>query len=309
MNHPNSDSIRTQSGHYSSEIDLNNSVGNVNLGLIQWHRHIGVILNVIFMKEMALTMNRDWYEALDDFRDQQAWLINNSDMLYETIEHDLQHPGRQKQALDAFLTLFPVMVRSEALKQWVSLAQHAVRQVVALPKSKPNPNGSLWLIGNRYAIQHMNYTENLRPAPSKRRRRVRINARQLYEQYLLLLMTFFCEHNREIDERHITQMLRFARSVNHVFLSHKTYQAIAVIYNEWQSFGKAKELAGLSYAYFERTGNAFEAAFSAYEVANALRGLADDQGAAAWLEIARQNAANSNDPNAIKLIMCETHQR
>ena len=248
-------------------------------------------------------MNRDWYEALDDFRDQPQWLISNSDLLYETIEHDLQHPGRQTQALDAFLTLFPIMVRSETLKQWVSLADHATRQVIALPQDKTRIKESEWLIGSRYLIRRMDHTENLRPPPSKRRRRVRINPRQLYEQYLLLLMVFFCEHKHKFDERHITQMLAFARSVNHPFLYYKSYQAVAVIYNEWQRYDQAQTFAALSYEYFQRIGSDLEVALSAYEQSNALRGLGDEAAAETWLEAARKHAAAADYSDTLELII------
>ncbi|GAB4515769.1 MAG: hypothetical protein OHK0046_19700 [Anaerolineae bacterium] len=211
----------------------------------------------------------------------KIWLNENIDDIYEAIAANLKSADYSQQAISDLIYIYPHLINREDLRRWARLIREAHKVYKNLQKQRDKTNA----VGNLFKLTQ-------RPKqfrPTKRRRRERIDSRELLEIYLILLMSRLYQDPTQMQTVQINDMLHFARSVNDPHLYHKVYQTVALIYNERHNFDKALDYARLSYEYW-RTQDIyadelprFEMALTLYTIAVAYRGMGDVETAAHWM--------------------------
>ncbi len=220
-----------------------------------------------------------------------AWLDENADELYDAISRGLRESQTMPQAVNRLLLVFPRLLIREDLKRWGKLlreAQKLARQNVPEESS---------VIQQIYSV--IPQDKNFRP--TKRRRRERMDARELLEAYLTLMMAQIYQPTSELTQERLNDMLYFARSVNNPQLYHKMYQTLAFILIERGEYERALDYARLTYEYWA-SQNQFddttrmEIAQTAHALAGAYRGMQEFDKASHWMEFSVSKFAEVNAP-------------
>jgi len=216
-----------------------------------------------------------------------GWVVQNSDDLYDYIKSAVMNPATQAEGVEVLLRTYPHLVHMDAMKSWHHLIKQTVSEVIHRePISDDQSEQEDYLISSHYILRRLNHEKTRVRRKTKRRPRFRVNARELYEDYLILLMTLFSETKIDIDERHITDVLDFARDVNNVSLYNKTYQTLAMIYASKGEIDHALDHAELAYRYFTRHKDILDAAITAYVLGTIYQQKGQFEDADQWLQIA-----------------------
>jgi len=209
------------------------------------------------------------------------WIAEHTDALYQWISTRLKS-GDHEEAVQALLLVYPHAVQQEQLKRWAKLSDTALRRIQDnKPYIPDNGQCAEYLIAGRFVLRRLNHMANVRKT-GRRRRRVRVNPRELFETYLIMTMTLFYRDAITMSHERINILLSFARTINHSQISFKTYQALAHIYNEQGQHERALLYANLSYNFFDSREDYIERALSAQALADAYAGLGNNSEAAMW---------------------------
>lgn len=230
----------------------------------------------------------DSYHEISRFSDNLAYIETNAEAIHTAIDTGLQDETTEASAADLLLMIFPRLMVSCHVKRWVRLIERAVRNLVESPMvSYPETRCPEYVIEGQYILRRLDHSLTVRPMKT-RRRRTRINPRQMYENYLLLTLTLFFQGKLMLDHARIKDMLAFARMINHPQLYNKLYQVMGVIYNQQGDYERARLHAEMSFRYFDRQDDMLESAQSAHAIAMALRGQSQTGKADEWEKLAKE---------------------
>jgi len=213
------------------------------------------------------------------------WVTAHTADLYVLINSGLKGDSTT-EAVKALLLVYPHAVQQQDLKRWAKLANKALRSIQdTKPYIPDHGQCAEHLIANRFVLRRLDHMANVRQT-GRRRRRVRINPRELFETYLIMTMVLFYRDALVMTQQRINEILAFARTINHTHIYFKTYQALAYIYNQQANHQQALTYANLSYNYFDAQGDVLERALSAQALADAYAGLNQSSEAALWRDAA-----------------------
>lgn len=220
-----------------------------------------------------------------------AWVDRHTDDLLKAIRAGLRDDDQRVMAVDLLLHIFPHLMWRDDLKAWEPIINEAVERV-GQPRDVEGKQAE-YVITESFIIQRLDHSSKVKQ--SRKRKRRRLNPRKLYEDYMILLMTLCCTRQIDAPAYRATELLRFARTVNHQAIYHRTYTAMACIYNTKGDHAKALDLAQMAYDYWRgQKRSELDVAMSAHEMARACTGLGESDAAAMWLQIA-QDTLNGSD--------------
>jgi len=214
-----------------------------------------------------------------------TWVATHTTDLYALINTGLKG-DTPEDAVRALLMIYPHAVQQQDLKRWAKLSNTALRRIQdAKPYIPDDGQCAEYLIANHFVVRRLDHMANVRQT-GRRRRRVRINPRELFETYLIMQMTLFYRDALAMTEDRINAMLAFARTINHAHIYFKTYQALAYIYNHQNNPERALVYANLSYNYFDAQHDVLERALCAQALADAYAERNQNSEAVAWRDAA-----------------------
>lgn len=224
------------------------------------------------------------------------WLLEYADDIYTEISNELKDPEKVNRAIDTLLIIFPSLLDRDDLKRWGRLVKDAY-------KAASSSKNDILTIDRDDSSVFTVFIQERRVRPTKRRRRERIDAGDVFETYLILYMTQL--KNRwdvsDIDQDRIYDLLKFSRRVNNPYLIHKVYQTIAVIYAKQRKTEQSIDYARMAWSYWATQEDAYqptyEMALTAHTIANAYMVQEDWPSALHWLDTSADLFAQTESKN------------
>jgi tetratricopeptide (TPR) repeat protein len=198
----------------------------------------------------------------------EDWIRFHLNEIYHAIRTTLS--VNRPLAVTSILLVFPQVLQNEALKAWAKLLQQTVGKREYMPILCPSL-GPVYLFPER---PHL-----FIPTP-KKRRRDRINPRQIFEMYLHLLMADTPNLHDVTD----TLML-FTRRVNTPYYTYKMYQTFAFLFNGDGDYERAQDYLTIIGDFFK--DEPLDQALTDYARGVAWRGLGRMEKAVPHFERAR----------------------
>lgn len=211
----------------------------------------------------------DLLNATDDmtFLD-RVWVHENAPLYYRDINKAIRRPELIGPAVDLLLRFYPRMIGHDDIKKWVKLSEKAlVRLGIEQRVPKKEPDRIEYLISGAYVLKRADHSTTV--ITKTKRKRHRLNPRQMFETYLILTTTLFYRGQLTINQTRIEDMLAFARTVNNPHHYHKLYQTISLILGTQFKPKQAIFYGTAAFEFFEGQKNRQEMAICAAALANA----------------------------------------
>lgn len=231
-------------------------------------------------------------ETLINYLDQQ-WVTENSDALFKTIEAETQNPDQINQGVRRLIMVYPRLVNRDDIREWVKLSENTLRKM-RLDYSTRDPLRPEYTISDEFIIKRMDHSETF--VKRTKRQRHRLSPRQMFETYLILVMSLHYEDQLDMNDIMLQDMLALAGVVNHPQITFKLYQALSFIYARQQKFAQAQNFAEMAYKFFSQQNNKLETALTAYTLAESYLQAKDRSKAEHYIAIASQYFAQDTHP-------------
>lgn len=207
--------------------------------------------------------------CLDELEDRlragdMAWVMTSLGELQDETKAGLR--GNQLKAMRVLVQICPLVLAHEQLMGWARLLRNAVQTLGEDQLPLTNT-----VLGPVYVYEEQPHPYIETP---KRRRRDRINPRQVFEMYLVLRLYVAANDLKlPITLADLDSLLTFARHIGTPYYTHKIYQTMAFILND---NGQAE--AALNYTmmigdFFQRRRETLDVALTRYAQGVALRQL------------------------------------
>lgn len=222
--------------------------------------------------------NRDWVQA-------------NADDLFDIIDNEMRDPDTVSLAAYRITLIFPHLIAlvgslfqsRHDIKAWARLIDNVLCKLDITPNNR-DPLRPEYVFHPLCVIQRVDHTTKVRQ--KTRRRRFRLNPRQMFESYLIIVMYLLFYDEMDVPPEIIADLLALARMVNSQHHYHKLYQILAVVYTMDKNTDRAVSLGNLAFEYFNQTGNAIEAGLTALILAQVYTTMNVDDKVSHWLNIA-----------------------
>jgi len=220
-----------------------------------------------------------------DYQDPQ-WVEEYGKDLYKAVNKGIRKPETIGPAVDTMLKLYPRLIGRDDIKKWVKVSEKALAKLgIEQRIPKKDPTRIEYLINSQYVVKRADHSTTV--ITKTKRKRHRLNPRQMFETYLILTMTLYYRRQITIDQQRIDDMLAFARTINSPHHYYKLYQTIAFVLARQLHSRQAAIYGKHAYDYFVKTKDKNEQAFCAAALANAYQPF-DARQALHWLDIAAE---------------------
>ena len=221
----------------------------------------------------------------DTYKDRD-WIDEHAVALYKAINKDIRKPETIGHAVDTLLKLYPRLIGRDDIKKWVKVSERALTKLnIEQRIPKKAPDRIEYLINSQYVIKRADHSTTV--ITKTKRKRHRLNPRQMFETYLILTMTLYQRNEINLSQDRIDDMLAFARTINSPHHYYKLYQIIAYVLAGQLHTRQALIYGQQAYDYFVKVGDKIEQAFSASALARAYQ-MEDREQALHWLDIAAE---------------------
>lgn len=208
----------------------------------------------------------------------------NGNLLLDHLPNQLMTYGHLEQVINHLLTTFPDNLTKEDNHDWVRLAGNTIRQL-SLQRSTGDPLQPEYILSDIMIVKRTATPNALSRAKRQRRR---INPPRQIETYMILFLAHYFAGGITALQlpAHIQHLLAFARRVNTPHTTFKTYQILALLYEDLDQLNTAEHFGLLAFNHFRRQNNELETAISAHILGATYNHLGNPTQARYFFEIA-----------------------